>query len=105
MTGLKLTSIVSHPAHPVEADVAGETVLMSLARSRCYGLGEIGTAIWKKLATPIQISDLASQLGQEYDAAPGIIERDVLELLQELAQEGLIEVRTPPEPTSPEAGD
>ncbi len=50
MADLSLTSIVCHTPNPVAADVAGETVLMSLERSRCYGLGEIGSEIWTKLA-------------------------------------------------------
>lgn len=104
MAGLTPNSIVSHPEHPVQADVAGETVLMSLERSRCYGLGEIGSAIWKRLAAPIRISDLVSQLSQEYEAGPGVIGNDVLEMLQELADEGLIEVRTPVK-TPSDSGD
>ena len=46
MTELNLASIVCHTPNPVAADVAGETVLMSLERSRCYGLGGIGSEIW-----------------------------------------------------------
>lgn len=95
MAALTLSSIVSYPAHPVQADVAGETVLMSLERSRCYGLGEIGSAIWKSLSAPIRVADLVTKLNQEYEAAPGVIEHDVLDLLRELAEEGLIEVQTP----------
>jgi len=39
------------------ADVAGETVLMSLERSRCYGLGGIGSEIWSKLVSPVRVAD------------------------------------------------
>ena len=76
----------------VAADVAGETVLMSLARSRCYGLGEIGTDIWSRLRSPVQVSVLIEELRQHYEAPPGIIERDVLQLLSQLSEEGLIQV-------------
>src|SRR5580698_166335 len=54
MANLNLTSIVCHTPNPVAADVAGETVLMSLERSRCYGLGGIGSEIWSKLASPVR---------------------------------------------------
>ena len=76
----------------VAADVAGETVLMSLARSRCYGLGEIGSEIWNKLMAPVRVSDLVDGLSERYEAPPGIIERDVVQLLSQLAEEGLIKV-------------
>lgn len=92
MLEVNLASTVRQIANPVAAEVAGETVLMSLERNRCYGLGEIGSEIWKKLAAPVRVSDLVSELGQEYDGLPGNIEGDVLELLAHLAEEGLIEV-------------
>ena len=76
----------------VAADVAGETVLMSLARSRCYGLGAIGSDIWSRLMSPVRVSDLVNELSMRYEAPPGVIERDVLQLLSQLAEEGLIQV-------------
>ena len=92
MAELGLTSIVCHKPDPVAADVAGETVLMSLERSRCYGLGDIGSEIWSKLVSPVRVSDLIAEFSGRYEAAPGVIERDVLQLLNQLADEGLIKV-------------
>jgi hypothetical protein len=92
MTQVNLASTVSHIPNPVAAEVAGETVLMSLERGRCYGLGQIGSEIWKKLASPVCVADLIAELSEEYEAAPGLIEQDVLELLDQLATEGLIRV-------------
>lgn len=92
MSDLRLSSTVCHTANPVAAEVAGETVLMSLERSRCYGLGNIGSEIWKRLQSPVRVSDLVASLREEYDAAPGLLEQDVLDLLSTLAGEGLIQV-------------
>ena len=92
MTSISLTSTVSHTLNPVAADVAGETVLMSLERSRCYALGGIGSDIWLRLQSPVRVENLIAELTEEYDAAPGLIEKDVLELLTQLAEEGLIRV-------------
>jgi hypothetical protein len=92
MTNVSLTSTVSHTPNPVAADVAGETVLMSLERSRCYGLGDIGSEVWSKLVSPVRVSDLIEEFSGRYEAAPGVIERDVLQLLNQLADEGLIKV-------------
>jgi Coenzyme PQQ synthesis protein D (PqqD) len=92
MTNVSLTSTVCHTPNPVAADVAGETVLMSLERSRCYGLGDIGSEIWSKLVSPMRVSDLIEEFNGRYKAAPGVIERDVLQLLNQLADEGLIKV-------------
>ena len=92
MTHVNPASTVCHIPNPVAAEVAGETVLMSLERGRCYGLGEIGSEIWRKLASPVQVADLIAELSEQYEAAPGLIEQDVLELLNQLAAEGLIRV-------------
>jgi hypothetical protein len=93
MMDLNLASVVCHTPNPVAADVAGETVLMSLERSRCYGLGGIGSEIWSKLASPVKVADLIDEFSGRYEAPPGVIERDVLQMLSQLADEGLIKVR------------
>jgi hypothetical protein len=93
MTHLNLASIVYHTPNPVAADVAGETVLMSLERSRCYGLGDTGSEIWSKLVSPVRVSDLVEEFSGRYEAPPGVIERDLLQWLTQLADEGLIQVR------------
>ena len=92
MNAVSLTSVVCHAREPVAADVAGETVLMSLERSRCYGLGGIGSEIWSKLATPVRVADLVEELDGRYSAPRGVVERDVLQLLTQLAEEGLIAI-------------
>ena len=97
MAEIRLTSTVCHTVNPVAAEVAGETVLMSLERSRCYGLGGIGSEIWKCLRSPVRVSDLIASLREEYEAAPGVVEHDVLEMLSTLAGEGLIQVSGDPD--------
>jgi len=92
MASVNLTSTVSLTLSSVAADVAGETVLMSLERNRCYGLGEIGSDIWARIQSPVRVADLIGQLSEEYEAVPGLIEKDVLDLLTQLADEGLIRV-------------
>jgi hypothetical protein len=92
MTKVNLSSMVCHMPNPVAADVAGETVLMSLERSRCYGLGGIGSEIWSKLVSPVRVADLIEEFSELYEAPPGVIERDVLQMLTQLANEGLIKI-------------
>jgi len=89
-TGIELGAIVSCSPAAVATDVNGEIVLMNLERDRCYGLGVTGSDIWRRLAAPVRISDLLSQLNDVYDAAPGTIEADLLRTLAELHAEGLL---------------
>ena len=85
-------SIVHWSTEAVATEVNDEVVLMNLVRDRCYGLGNTGSDIWRKLREPIQVSDLVTELQTTYEAPPGQIESDVLRTLKEFAEEGLIEV-------------
>ncbi len=40
----------------------------------------------------MRVSDLVDGLSEHYEAPPGVIERDVVQLLSQLAEEGLIKV-------------
>jgi hypothetical protein len=97
MSGKEISqdSIVCWSSAPVATEVNDEVVLMNLERDRCYGLGSTGSDIWRRLASPIRVSELSSQLRQTYDSAPGEIEADVLRTLKEFAAEGLIQVSAP----------
>lgn len=96
MTSIQINpdSIVCWSSAPVATEVNDEVILMNLDRDRCYGLGSTGSDIWRRLRTPIRVSDLSSQLEDEYTAQPGQIESDLLRTLRQFAAEGLIEVRT-----------
>jgi hypothetical protein len=85
-------SVVHWSTEAVATEVNDEVVLMNLVRDRCYGLGNTGSDIWRRLREPIQVSQLVAQLQAAYDASPGQIESDVLRTLREFAAEGLIEV-------------
>jgi hypothetical protein len=90
-------TIVCWSSAAVATEVNDEVVLMNLERDRCYGLGTTGSEIWRRMRSPIQVSELATQLEGEYESPPGQIESDVLRTLQELAAEGLIQVVPPGE--------
>jgi hypothetical protein len=42
--------------------------------------------------SPVRVADLIEEFRGRYAAPPGVIERDVLEWLRQLADEGLIKV-------------
>lgn len=86
------SSLVSWSEDAVATDVNDEVVLMNMDRNRCYGLGTTGSDVWRKLGTPIRVSDVIAQLREEYDAPGGKIETDVLSTLAELHSEGLVQI-------------
>lgn len=74
------------------AQVADETVMMDARKGVYYGLDAIGSEIWTRLKEPVTVETLLARLAEEFDAAPGEIERDVIDLLSDLAEHGLLEV-------------
>src|SRR5271167_1993861 len=85
-------TIIQWSPETVATEVNDEVVLMNFERNRCYGLGNTGSEIWRKLGAPTQVSQLLTQLRADYDDPSGKIEADVLRTLEEFAAEGLIEV-------------
>ncbi len=78
---------------PVETTVGSEVVLMTLDTGECLGLGETGSDVWRLLATPTHLDALVASLSETYSAAPGVIEQDVVELLEQMLDRGLIELQ------------
>jgi len=74
----------------LQAEIDNEIVALSMERDTCYGLNRVGSRIWNLVASPIRIHDLIAALLTEYEVAPDICERQVLDLLEELCAEGLI---------------
>ncbi len=73
-------------ASPVE----NALVMMDIEGGQYFSLDEIGTAIWERLAAPIQVGDLCAHLTQTYEVLPEVCERDVLALLNEMVGSGLV---------------
>jgi hypothetical protein len=85
-------SVVSWSETPVATEVDREVVLMNVGRGRCYGLGETGTSVWRRLGSPIRVDDLCRELMLEYHADAEVLVRDVISLLEHLQEEGLVRV-------------
>lgn len=86
------TSTVVQSREPLSAEVDGEVVLMSVEQGRYFGLDAIGADVWRRIGSPVRVSDLCVALAADYDGASDVIERDVLDLLRRMAGRGLIEV-------------
>ena len=85
-------SIVAWSEAPVATEVDREVVLMNVGRGRCYGLGETGSSVWRRLGSPIRVDDLCRELMLEYHADLDVLVKDVIVLLEQMQQEGLVKV-------------
>ncbi len=87
------TVTIIRSSKPVETTVGSEVILMTLDSGECLGLGETGSDVWRLLAQPTHLEPVVDALSQTYNAPPGVIEHDVVELLEDMLDRGLIEVR------------
>jgi hypothetical protein len=72
-------------------ELAGESVLLDLASESYFGLDAVGTRIWQLLQDGADESGLVDALLDEYEVEREVLERDVADLLDRLAEAGLIE--------------
>jgi hypothetical protein len=84
---------ISVPADVLVNEVDGESVLLDL-RSECYfGLDDVGTQVWKRLTGSGTIQAACESLLAEYEVDSELLRRDLMALVENLKEHGLVEVR------------
>ena len=73
-------------------EVAGEAVLLNLTSERYFGLDPVGTHIWDLINSNLTLQQVHQSLCDTYDASPAKLQEDLLALVAELAEAGLITV-------------
>lgn len=73
-------------------ETGGEAVLLDTSSEQFFGLDQIGTRIWRMLDGGTDLRAACSALLAEYDVPAGCLERDVIALLGQLADAGLITI-------------
>lgn len=76
----------------ISSDVAGETVILDLKGGVYFGLDPIGSRIWSMVQLPVTVAEICDTLTKEYDVDAAQCERDVIALLEELAERALVTV-------------
>jgi Coenzyme PQQ synthesis protein D (PqqD) len=73
-------------------ELQGEAVLLNLKSGIYFGLDAVGTRIWQLFSTHQTLSAIAHAIIEEYDVTPECCETDLLTLVSELEQQGLVEL-------------
>jgi hypothetical protein len=68
----------------------GEVAILNLPDGVYYSLDEVGGRIWNLIQQPKTVRELTEILLQEYDIDPEICSHELMDLLQDLAEHGLI---------------
>ena len=69
---------------------ANDLLLFNLEDGNYYSLNEIGSRIWELCDGNHSVSQVVAALAGEYDASDQVLEKDVLELLEDFRRGKLI---------------
>ena len=89
---VSVDSVVVASKRQVSSDLGGEAAILDLEGGVYYGLDEVGARMWEMIQEPRPVSEVRDALIEEYDVESERCERDLLALLERLAEERLIEV-------------
>ncbi len=73
-------------------EVGGEAVLLSLASEQYFGLNPVGTRIWQLLGRDSSLQAAFDVLCGEWEIEPARLQDDLLSLVAQLADAGLVRV-------------
>lgn len=85
-----LDSRVAIPESVCFREVGGESVLLDLESSRYFALDQVGTSMWMELAEHGSPRRTRDEMVRRYEVQPEELERDLIDLLKQLAREGLV---------------
>jgi len=79
----------------IESVIGRELVGLHIDSGTCYGFNPTAARIWALTEHPISFAGLCSAISGSYDVDEATCAQDVSSLLQELANEGLVEITEP----------
>ena len=84
-------TLIQKAPDQVSCDLAGEAAILNLKTGIYYRLNPVGAYVWNLLSEPSTVVTLRDSVVARYQVAPEECERDLFQLLNDLAAEGLIE--------------
>jgi hypothetical protein len=85
---------VTVPQHVLFQEVTGSAALLNLESELYFGLDDVGTRMWRELATGRTIGEAATGLAAEYEAPVERIAADLIVLVRALESHGLVEINS-----------
>lgn len=80
----------------IAREIEGEIVIVPLTsgigdlNAEMYSLNHTGVSVWNKLDGKTPLKKIVSQIASEYDASEHVIESDIINLMTDLINKGLI---------------
>lgn len=89
---LSLDCIVVAVKEQVSCALGEEAAILHMKNSVYYGLNPVGARVWNLLRQPRSVRELCDIIVDEYDVERGRCERDIFGLLEQMKNEGLLEL-------------
>lgn len=77
----------------VSSDLDGEEVILNLKDGTYYGLNEVGARIWTLLQETPALHHVRNQIVEEFDVGAEQCEQDLIALVKDLEEAGLVTVQ------------
>ena len=87
---MDLQTRVTAPEGIMATEVDGQAELMHVDRGFYYGLNEVGALLWRNIGDPVTVQELCDAVMEEFDVDFATCQRDVLAVLGQMAEAGLI---------------
>jgi len=84
------TTLVSRGRSVLASELHGEVVMMHIARGSYFGLDDIGSDIWRRIAPPMTFAALVEGLSAAYNASPAVVAEDVRLLLARMSAQDAV---------------
>lgn len=88
-----LETVIVRGSEHVEAEMAGQTVMMSISQGKYYALEGTARRIWELVAEPTPVSAVVDRLVAEYEVDRAQCAEEVTAFVHELMANGLLEAR------------
>ena len=70
----------------------GESVILNLNSERYFGLDDVGTRFLSVLTTANSIQSAYETLLEEYDVEGEVLRQDLISIIKQLVDQGLVEI-------------
>lgn len=91
MNVLSLDTRVRQRPGQITAEADGEVLMMDPDTGSYFGLNEVASFIWHRLAEPRSLAELCRAIMAEFEVAEDACARDVLQFVQGMLRDGLLE--------------
>jgi hypothetical protein len=91
MINLSLDTVVRRNPDIVATEAGGELLMMDINSDKYYGLNEVASFIWERLAEPHSVSAVCDAIHEAFDVDKTICSQHALMFIEDMIKDGLAE--------------